>query len=68
MLGEGETDEADKDVEVTAGLSLDMIGVALRPITFFTGQSGLMSAIWNAPSELMSALQVWPLPLLTLST
>ncbi len=51
-------DESEKDVEMTAGLSLDMIGVTLRPITFFTGQAGLMSAVWNAPSEPVSALQV----------
>ena len=54
----GETSDESEETEVTAGMSLDMMGVSLRPITFFVGQGGLMSAIWNAPSELMSALQV----------
>lgn len=44
-------------MEATAGLALNLLDVSLRPVTFFTGQSGLMSAVWNAPSELMSALQ-----------
>ena len=60
LLGE-EVDESEKDVEVTAGMSLDLVGVSLRPITFFTGQSGLMSAVWSAPSEPVSALQVMPI-------
>lgn len=54
LLGE----EVESEVEVTAGLSLDLLGVSLRPVSFFTGQSGLMSAVWNAPSELTPALQV----------
>jgi len=61
LLGE-QVDEAEKDMEVTAGLGLELLGVSLRPVTFFTGQGGLMSALWNAPSELTPALQVrqWP--------
>jgi len=57
MLADEVSDE-DKDVEVTSGLGLDLIGVSLRPITFFVGQTGLMSALWNAPAELTPALQV----------
>jgi len=57
LLSEEASDE-EKDVEVTAGLGLDLIDVSLRPITFFVGQAGLMSALWNAPSELTPALQV----------
>jgi len=53
-----EVDVEEAEVEVTAGMALDMVGVSLRPITFFTGKGGLMSAIWTAPSELVSALQV----------
>ncbi|CAD5115306.1 DgyrCDS4294 [Dimorphilus gyrociliatus] len=53
LLGE----ESDDDSVVTAGLALDMLGVAFRPITFFTGRSGLMSAVWSAPSSMTSALQ-----------
>ncbi|ELT96685.1 hypothetical protein CAPTEDRAFT_144067, partial [Capitella teleta] len=56
LLGE-EVEAGQEDVEATAGISLDLLGVSLRPISFFTGQSGLMSAVWNAPSEPVSALQ-----------
>ena len=56
LIGE-EVEPGQEDVEATAGLALNLIDVSLRPVTFFTGQSGLMSAVWNAPSELMSALQ-----------
>ncbi|XP_013392489.1 microsomal triglyceride transfer protein large subunit isoform X2 [Lingula anatina] len=48
-------DEAEK--EPTAGMSLDLMDVGLRPVEFFRGQGGLMSAVWNAPSEPISALQ-----------
>lgn len=53
LLGE----ESDDDSVVTAGLSLDMLGIGFRPITFFSGRSGLMSAVWSAPSTMTSALQ-----------
>ena len=42
----------------TAGLSLDLLDVLLRPVQFFKGSSELMSAVWNAPSEPVSALAV----------
>lgn len=51
-------DAEEAEAEVTAGMSLDMVGVSLRPITFFTGKGGLMAAVWSAPSSLVSALQV----------
>jgi len=54
-----EVSDEEKDVDVTAGLGLDLIDVSLRPITFFVGQTGLMSALWNAPAELTPALQVY---------
>ena len=57
LLGE-EVEEGQEDVDPTAGLALNLIDVALRPVTFFVGQGGLMSAVWSAPSELMSAFQV----------
>ena len=60
LLSDDVSDE-EKDVEVTAGLGLDLIDVSLRPITFFVGQTGLMSALWNAPAELTPALQVYSL-------
>ena len=58
MFGDELSDEADVNTEVTAGLGLDLIDVSLRPITFFSGQTGLMAAVWNAPAELTPALQV----------
>ncbi len=57
LLGE-EAEAGQEEVEATAGLALNLIDVSLRPVTFFVGQSGLMSAVWNAPSDLVSALQV----------
>ncbi len=57
LLGE-EVEEGQEDVEPTAGLALNLIDVALRPVTFFVGQGGLMSAVWSAPSDLVSAFQV----------
>ena len=57
LLGE-EVEPGQEDVEATAGISLDLIDVSLRPISFFQGQSGLMGAVWSAPSEPTSALTV----------
>jgi hypothetical protein len=37
--------------EATAGMTLSLLDVLLRPIEFFRGSGGLMSAVWNAPSE-----------------
>merc|ERR1711988_21551 len=56
LLGE-EVPPEEADIEATAGLALNLLDVSLRPVSFFTGQSGLMSAVWNAPSDLVSALQ-----------
>lgn len=60
----GETGGANGDgggdaevVEPTAGMTFTLLDVLLRQIEFFRGSSGLMSAVWNAPSELTSALQ-----------
>ena len=58
LLGE-EVDKEDEDITATAGMSLDLMEVSLRPLTFFTGSGGLMSAVWSAPSEPVSALQVF---------
>lgn len=54
----GDAAEGEETTEATAGLSLTMMDVLLRPVEFFRGMSGLMSAVWNAPSEPVSALQV----------
>lgn len=57
LLGQ-EVDPMDADQEATAGLGLKILDVLLPPVEFFRGSSGLMSAVWNAPSEPVSALQV----------
>uniref|UniRef100_A0A0B6ZQ93 MTP large subunit lipid-binding domain-containing protein n=1 Tax=Arion vulgaris TaxID=1028688 RepID=A0A0B6ZQ93_9EUPU len=49
--------ENDSTVEPTAGMSFTFMDVLLTQVEFFRGMSGLMSAAWNAPSELTSALQ-----------
>lgn len=54
----GDAAEGEEAVDATAGLSLTMLDVLLRPVEFFRGMSGLMSAVWSAPSEPVSALQV----------
>lgn len=53
----GDAAEGEESTEATAGLSLTMMDVLLRPVEFFRGMSGLMTAVWNAPSEPVSALQ-----------
>nr|AYP74776.1 microsomal triglyceride transfer protein [Sepioteuthis lessoniana] len=50
-------DLASEGVEPTAGMSLTLFDVLLRPVEFFRGSGELMSAAWNAPAEPMSALQ-----------
>ncbi|CAG5131398.1 unnamed protein product, partial [Candidula unifasciata] len=57
---EGSNEEAAADaptIEPTAGMSFTFMDVLLTQVEFFRGMSGLMSAAWNAPSELTSALQ-----------
>lgn len=51
-------DLASEGVEPTAGMSLTLFDVLLRPVEFFRGSGELMSAAWNAPAEPVSALQV----------
>lgn len=50
-------DLANEGVEPTAGMSLTLFDVLLRPVEFFRGSGELMSAAWNAPAEPVSALQ-----------
>ncbi|KAI0217163.1 Microsomal triglyceride transfer protein large subunit [Lamellibrachia satsuma] len=56
LLGE-KVEPGKEDIDATAGMSLELLGVSLRPITFFTGQASLLSAVWSAPAQLTSALQ-----------
>ncbi|XP_005091025.1 microsomal triglyceride transfer protein large subunit [Aplysia californica] len=56
--GEDDNSEASSEgSEPTAGMSFYFMDVLLTQVEFFRGTSGLMSAAWNAPSELTSALQ-----------
>lgn len=57
LLGE-EPDPDAGDEEATAGLGLKILDVALPPVEFFRGSGGLMSAVWNAPSDPVTALQM----------
>ena len=57
LLGEEPDPDAGEE-EATAGLGLSILDVLLPPVEFFRGSGGLMSAVWNAPSEPVSALQV----------
>ncbi|CAL1527449.1 unnamed protein product [Lymnaea stagnalis] len=50
-------DDEEPSAEATAGMSFSFLDVLLTQVEFFRGMSGLMSAAWNAPSELTSALQ-----------
>ncbi|XP_046364995.2 microsomal triglyceride transfer protein large subunit-like isoform X1 [Haliotis rufescens] len=54
---EGEGEEEPVGPEIAAGLSFSLMDVLLKQYEFFRGMSGLMSAVWSAPSELTSALQ-----------
>ncbi|ESO12484.1 hypothetical protein HELRODRAFT_159026 [Helobdella robusta] len=68
LLGEKQEDDNNNEHKIkepigyfhydSAGLSLDIMGVSNRPTIFFKSQGELMSALWNAPSELTSAFQV----------
>lgn len=55
--GESADDSAAAEVEPMAGMTFTLMDVLLRQIEFFRGSAGLMSAVWNAPSDLTSALQ-----------
>lgn len=62
LLGDEEANGGEKKEDVvpaepTAGMTFSLMDVLLRHIEFFRGSAGLMSAVWNAPSELTSALQ-----------
>ncbi|KAL8616969.1 hypothetical protein ACOMHN_041887 [Nucella lapillus] len=58
LVGETEGGDASAaEVEPMAGMTFTLMDVLLRQIEFFRGSGGLMSAVWNAPSDLTSALQ-----------
>ncbi|XP_071131491.1 microsomal triglyceride transfer protein large subunit-like isoform X2 [Mytilus edulis] len=57
LIGGGDEEVPEGGPEATAGMTLSLMDVLLRPIEFFRGSGGLMSAVWNAPSEPISALQ-----------
>jgi hypothetical protein len=41
-----------------AELRIQLLNMQLRPVILFSGMTGLMSAVWSAPSDLTSAFQV----------
>ena len=49
-------DTPDEDLQ--AQLRINLMGVQLQPVVLFSGVTGLMSAVWSAPSELTSAFKV----------
>ena len=49
-------DTPDEDLQ--AELRITLLGMQLRPVVLFSGVTGLMSAVWSAPSELTSAFKV----------
>lgn len=53
----GEAEEGAEDAEATAGMTLTLMDVLLPSVEFFRGSGELMSAVWNAPSDPVSALQ-----------
>ncbi|XP_064638108.1 microsomal triglyceride transfer protein large subunit-like isoform X2 [Lineus longissimus] len=61
VVGTGEEEAAEgsgaEAEEASGGMVLTFLDVMLRPIQFFKGMGGLMSAVWSAPSEPVSALQ-----------
>ncbi|XP_076368349.1 microsomal triacylglycerol transfer protein isoform X2 [Tachypleus tridentatus] len=57
FAGEEEV-ESEESEEATAGMELNVLGVELRPYTFFTGTGELMGLVWSgAGSERTPALQ-----------
>jgi hypothetical protein len=50
------SDTPDEDLQ--AQLRITLLNMQLRPVVLFNGVTGLMSAVWSAPSELTSAFKV----------
>ena len=46
------------DENLQAELRINLLNMQLRPVVLFSGVTGLMSAVWSAPSELTSAFKV----------
>ncbi|CAF3398119.1 unnamed protein product [Rotaria socialis] len=45
------------DENLQAELRISLLNMQLRPVVLFNGVTGLMSAVWSAPSELTSAFK-----------
>ncbi|CAF0972798.1 unnamed protein product, partial [Didymodactylos carnosus] len=52
-----ESDQNAKDEELHAQLRINILNTQLRPVELFSGVTGLMGAVWSAPSELTSAFR-----------
>ncbi|CAF4624901.1 unnamed protein product, partial [Rotaria magnacalcarata] len=46
-----------EDENLQAELRISLLNMQLRPVVLFNGVTGLMSAVWSAPSELTSAFK-----------
>ena len=51
-------DKDTPDEDLQAELRITLLNMQLRPVVLFSGVTGLMSAVWSAPSELTSAFKV----------
>ncbi|KAG9480329.1 hypothetical protein GDO78_012028 [Eleutherodactylus coqui] len=51
------SDEGEEDLESFAGISVSLFDVQLRPVTFFQGYSDLMSKVFSATGEPVSAVK-----------
>ncbi|CAF0977925.1 unnamed protein product [Adineta ricciae] len=49
------SDTPDEDLQ--AELRVTLLNMQLKPVVLFNGMTGLMSAVWSAPSELTSAFK-----------
>lgn len=51
-------DKDTPDEDLQAELRITLLNMQLRPVVLFSGVTGLMSAVWSAPSEVTSAFKV----------
>lgn len=57
-LSDNAKDSESPDEHLQAQLRINLLNMQLRPVVLFDGVTGLMSAVWSAPTELTSAFQV----------
>ena len=57
VSNDGKSNETP-DENLQAELRISLLNMQLRPVVLFNGVTGLMSAVWSAPSDLTSAFKV----------